>query len=671
MRLPRAARPGALPPDPCMRLGREGQNEVQRRSHTHPPQSQSAGGPGGSRPPGIEAAILVFDRSAPTDRLPHTPRRGLHPRPLSMRILPRRSDPLSAMSGEREGDWIEIPGSGGAYILPFTRYPDVCCSNAYVVKTPGEVILIDTGADEAQIRSLAAAVRAANDERPRPAFVLLTHCHLDHAYGVIGHRDWIESAGIAVLAQEEGALALQSGDPHLTVAEMYGREIGPVPVDVHLLTTDDRARGGERTVEARGRSVRLRADRVQVDGETALCRQRVTFPSGAECTVYHMPGHTPDSIFVRVGEHLFIGDILFAASPGIAGLHRWSCADLCASARAARQILLSGEIGYCWNGHGRGMTVPDTLRALSALERETKKLDGICAFDPVRLNASVCYARDLLVEAGKLFSVIGGRLYYLSYYLEELGEEEEAKKYSDLLQSDAIDEFLTNFSAFAQEFGAGKKLEIQFVLKAVQIAGKIEGALGAGASDAVLDASLLRRARHLLTDCLSTVYGLDERLSREEIDLAECLERFVTGFGDPSRLDEAMVASVEDESAFLAALAARIANPVLFEETAVTLEVGARPLPVMADPERLCDGITALIEDFAAAGAKEVKISVACTPDGAAIAVTSDALHPDWPYAGIYERRFARCGGRCAVETGDGEARVAVCFRCGEGGRSR
>lgn len=575
------------------------------------------------------------------------------------------------MSGEREGDWIEIPGSGGAYILPFTRYPDVCCSNAYVVKTPGEVILIDTGADEAQIRSLAAAVRAANDERPRPAFVLLTHCHLDHAYGVIGHRDWIESAGIAVLAQEEGALALQSGDPHLTVAEMYGREIGPVPVDVHLLTTDDRARGGERTVEARGRSVRLRADRVQVDGETALCRQRVTFPSGAECTVYHMPGHTPDSIFVRVGEHLFIGDILFAASPGIAGLHRWSCADLCASARAARQILLSGEIGYCWNGHGRGMTVPDTLRALSALERETKKLDGICAFDPVRLNASVCYARDLLVEAGKLFSVIGGRLYYLSYYLEELGEEEEAKKYSDLLQSDAIDEFLTNFSAFAQEFGAGKKLEIQFVLKAVQIAGKIEGALGAGASDAVLDASLLRRARHLLTDCLSTVYGLDERLSREEIDLAECLERFVTGFGDPSRLDEAMVASVEDESAFLAALAARIANPVLFEETAVTLEVGARPLPVMADPERLCDGITALIEDFAAAGAKEVKISVACTPDGAAIAVTSDALHPDWPYAGIYERRFARCGGRCAVETGDGEARVAVCFRCGEGGRSR
>ncbi|EJG07348.1 beta-lactamase domain-containing protein [Methanofollis liminatans DSM 4140] len=575
------------------------------------------------------------------------------------------------MSGQMEGDWIEIPGSGGAYVLPFTRYPDVCCSNAYVVKTPGEILVIDTGADEAQIASLAAAVRAANEERPCPAFVLLTHCHLDHAYGVIGHREWIESSGIAILAQEEGAVALEGGDPHLTVAEMYGREIGPVPVDVHLLTADDRARGGERTVEARGRSVRLAADRVQVEGETALHRQRITFPSGAECTVYHLPGHSPDSIFVRIGEHLFIGDILFAASPGIAGLHRWNCGDLCASARSARQILASGEIGYCWNGHGRGMTVPDTLRALSALERETKKLDGICAFDPVRLNESVCYARDLLLEAGKLFSVIGGRLYYLSYYLEELGEEEEAEKYRDLLQNDAIDEFLTNFSAFAKEVGAGKKLEIQFVLKAVQIAGKIERALGAGASDPVLDASLVRRARHLLTDCLSTVYGLDERLSGEEIDLAECLERFVTGFKDPSRLDEAMVTAVEDESAFLAALAARIASPVLFEETAVGLEVCTRPLPVMTDPERLCDGITSLIEDFAAAGAKEVKISVAGTPDGAAIAVTSDALHPDWPYAGIYERRFSRCRGRCAVEEGDGEARVVVCFRYGDDGRSR
>jgi len=103
-----------------------------------------------------------------------------------------------------EGDWIEIPGSGGAYVLPFTRYPDVCCSNAYVVKTPGEILVIDTGADETQIASLAAAIDVANEEGPRAVSVLLTHCHLDHAYGVIGHRDWIESSGIAIFAQEEG-----------------------------------------------------------------------------------------------------------------------------------------------------------------------------------------------------------------------------------------------------------------------------------------------------------------------------------------------------------------------------------------------------------------------------------------------------------------------------------
>jgi len=563
-----------------------------------------------------------------------------------------------------EGDWIEIPGSGGASILPFTRYPDVCCSNAYLVRTLREIIVIDTGADEAHIASVVAAICAANGEHPRDVSVLLTHCHLDHAYGVIRHREWIQSSRAAVFAQEEGALALEAGDPHQTVAEMYGREIEPVPVDVHLLTREDRACGGERTVEARGRTVRLSTDRVQVDDETVLYRQHVTYQSGTTCTVYSMPGHSPDSIFIRIGEHLFIGDILFAASPGIAGLHRWDCDHLCASIRAARLLLESGEIAFCWNGHGRGLSVSDTLMALGSLETEAEKLKGISAFDPDRLRASVSYARDMLIEAGKLFSVIGGRLYYLSYYLEELGEIEEAKKYRDLLQNDAIDEFLTNFSTFAGEFGEGRKIEIQFVLKAVQIVGKIERVLGSSPNNPVLDASLVRRVRYLLTDCLSTVYGLNERLNDRNIDLAGCLEAFVARYNDPSYLDDAMIAAAEDESAFLTALAARIANPVIFEETVVSVEVCPRPLPVMTDPDRLCDGITGLIEDLAAAGAKNVVITVAGTPDGATIAIASDALHPDWPYAGIYERRFARCGGRCAIETRGGTTRIEVCFAC-------
>jgi hypothetical protein len=200
------------------------------------------------------------------------------------------------------------------------------------------------------------------------------------------------------------------------------------------------------------------------------------------------------------------------------------------------------------------------------------------------------------------------------------------------------------------------------VLKAVQIVGKIERVLGSSPNNPVLDASLVRRVRYLLTDCLSTVYGLNERLNDRNIDLAGCLEAFVARYNDPSHLDDAMIAAAEDESAFLTALAARIANPVIFEETVVSVEVCPRPLPVMTDPDRLCDGITGLIEDLAAAGAKNVVITVAGTPDGATIAIASDALHPDWPYAGIYERRFARCGGRCAIETRGGTTRIEVCF---------
>lgn len=560
-----------------------------------------------------------------------------------------------------EENWIEIPGSAGAYVLPFIRYPDVCCSNAYVVKTPGEIIVIDTGADEAQVTSLMAAIDAANKECPRILSVLFTHCHLDHAGGALKHRKAIESNGGAVFAQEEGAIALETGDPHQTLAEMYDREIEPLPVDVHLLTADDRARRGERSVEVRGRAVRLATEQVQIDEETVLYRQQIIFQSGTECMVYYMPGHSPDSIFIGIGEHLFIGDILFAASPGIAGLYRWNCDDLRTSIRAARYLLESGKISYCWNGHGRGMAVPDALRALDSLEVETRRLGDICAFDPGRLRESIAYACDLLNEAGKLFSVIGGRLYYLSYYLEELGEEEEAKKYRDLLQNDAIDGFITSFSTFAGEFGAGKKIGFQFVLKAVQITGKIERMLGTDVNDPVLETSLVRRVRYLLTDCLSTIYGLNEGLNEQHVDLAARLEEFVARFGDTSRLDDAMIASAEDESAFLAALAARIANPVIFEETTVSAEVRTRPLMVVTDPDRFCDGVTGIVEDLAAAGAKEVVITAAGTPAGASIAIGSDALHQNWPYAGIYERRFARCGGRCTLETGGG-ARIVVSF---------
>lgn len=78
-----------------------------------------------------------------------------------------------------ESDWQEIPGTEGARILPLTRKPDVCCSNAYLVATEHEVIVIDTGADEAQMETIVSTVEALTAERPCPICLFITHCHLD------------------------------------------------------------------------------------------------------------------------------------------------------------------------------------------------------------------------------------------------------------------------------------------------------------------------------------------------------------------------------------------------------------------------------------------------------------------------------------------------------------
>ncbi len=279
--------------------------------------------------------------------------------------------------------WQPIPGSVGAEIYPLTRKPDVCCSNAYIIRTSSEILLIDTGADPGQMAEIVATVRAEVAARPRPVLLLLTHCHLDHCLAVIRDTELGTIAPFRIAAQEEGARALERGDTVRTLAEMFHWEMLPRTVDIHLLTARDRAAEGRWTIDP---GISLSTDSIPIGGGIFLDRQILTLGSGEALEVYHTPGHTPDSICIGIGEFLFTSDLLFSTGPGIAGCAGWDPAALAASIERLCWLLRNKPFTLCCSGHGRAVAPATVVRLCENLQREAAEMTDIGAFTPDRLR---------------------------------------------------------------------------------------------------------------------------------------------------------------------------------------------------------------------------------------------------------------------------------------------
>ncbi len=544
--------------------------------------------------------------------------------------------------------WQPVPGTTGAEIYSFLRKPDVTCSNAYLIRTPGEILLIDTGANAGQMDWIMALVDDLLLEAPRPVTLVVTHCHADHCLQATRDRRFRALPHLCVAAQEAGARALGAGDAARTVAELMGWEIEPLPVRLPLPTAHDREVGSPRPVDG----VMLTTDTLEADGGIALHRQQVPLHSGDTLLVYHTPGHSPDSICIQLGGYLFIGDLLFSTSPGVAGLAGWDQPTLLASIRRVRWILGHESVSLCCPGHGRSIPAAAMPRLLDRLEEEAERMAGVGAFDRERLTDSLEHAIDLLQEANRIFAAIAGRLYALAYRLDDLGEASEARRYQELLESDQIDEFLAGFAQFADEFNAGEKLEVQLVLKAIQVIQRIETHFAGDRLDHVVDASLLHRADRLLADFMNTIMGYQDTVHLSAVDLPSVLCDLVAGVSTPPFSDEAFIEAADDPTAYRAELVSRLAYLPLFE--GVDLLVGGdSPLPpVLIDRERFCDEVVGVLEDMAAAGAREILLSPHREGDTVGLLIRGSCALPPRRLR-FYRRKFGLCGASLAV-TGDG-----------------
>ncbi|HOV67377.1 MAG TPA: MBL fold metallo-hydrolase, partial [Methanoregulaceae archaeon] len=470
--------------------------------------------------------------------------------------------------------WRPVPGLPSTRYRAFLRRPDICCSNALLAAGPRAVLVVDPGADAAQAALLARFAGAALDAAPRPVVVVLTHCHLDHVLQAVTPSGRLSRIGAVLAAHDICATVLGDGDPVLSAAYLFGERLPRYPVPVRLFSG--------RSPEGPGEIRREPCCTAGLRGE------RLTVGGSPVAEVYPAPGHTPDSVVVRIGGLLLVGDLLFALDPGVTGLPGFDLGALTATAASVRRLVEEGGVVEVIPGHGRPLPAREAVAALERLERAARIGPRARPLTPERITATRILAQELLDEADRVFAQVGGRLLVVAHHLEALGEPEAATGVGEALPAGEFETCLASFNRFVREFEAGERVESQVLLKAVQATRRIESALCRGSAG---DPAPLVRVRRLADDFMATITNGAPAVALVPVDLNEAVGTVVSAAQRSAVPDEAVLAAVDDERAFLDVLVRRLAAPPLFTGDGLRFAPSPVPVRVVTDPDRLGDGL--------------------------------------------------------------------------------
>lgn len=528
--------------------------------------------------------------------------------------MPGGNEPLISLS------WQPVPGAPGAQIYPLIRKSDTISSNSYLIQTEDVILLIDPGGLAEQSAQLAQVIEEIRGDNDRPVFIFLTHAHVDHFFGTQGIPAFTHPDAVVFAVQEAGAASLERGDGKLTQADLLGRTISPVRIGLSLLTDE------------RSGSCGFPISRVFPNGATVtitpglsrggLLQERIRFGSGPSLEVYHTPGHSPDSICLRLGGLLCIGDVLFAANPGIAGLCGWDQSALIRSLDGCESLIADGEIDFVLPGHGRVIMAADARRMFSSIRTDALALENIAELNSERAIETAAFAEDCMEQVNELFTIMAGRLYYVSYVMDELGEADVAEKLSCLIKGNVIDDLLEAFRSFSEEHHKKGGVSIHMALKAGQIIARLERSFDRAGLAHIIDPALVERAARLLSDYTTMLRGFCPPCELSECDLVLYIEALMTGLSVPACSDDNLLSSADDDSAFSRALLKRIGMQPLLSDVEFSFRSAEKHLIVIIDHDDLTDLVTYILEDLVGTGSDTITVHIGRSGDLAHLTIS-------------------------------------------------
>jgi glyoxylase-like metal-dependent hydrolase (beta-lactamase superfamily II) len=499
-------------------------------------------------------------------------------------------------------EWSPVPGTSGVELHSLINKPSLLTSNAFLLRTPFELIVIDPGASDEQKDKINQILMAELNDQARPVLIMLTHCHHDHSCHVGNIAP--NAPFVRRLAHAVAIDAFRRQDFALTIASLYPTtKICDAHFDVALFSSD--ARSGSLFVDVSGET-RLAVNPAAPVASASAERQTLRLSTGDELEFYHTPGHSPDHLCMRLGRLLFVGDLPFASNPGLAGLAGWDATGLAQSVADISRLIGKSDIEICHTGHGRSVPAATMLKILARVQQESSSLGDIAEIDKPRVAMLKAHALELLDVAGDLFAIIAGRMLSTARRLELLEEFEYAERFRTAIDADAIEGALDDLRRFCRNFRADALPELSTVLKCVQVMQRLEEALTAAGE--VGGASLTGRSARLVSDFFNAVRGLRITNAVDTVDANELADNVIRTLRARPSLDAAEPPTASGEDGFRQSLAQRLAFVDILRNADVELVPLERHATTMADSERISDVLMDALELIAASGARHISI---------------------------------------------------------------
>jgi len=546
--------------------------------------------------------------------------------------------------------WQPLPGTREAQIYPYFRKPDLLSSNSCLISTPDQIILIDPGALVEQTDHLGRVLMECQRERLRPVVIYLTHCHIDHSLESSRYRQMSVAAPVWIAVQEKGADYLLEGDRGKTIAELYGVTFPCIQADIRLLTVQDLKRRTPRYINlAPGIHLKLETETVPAHPDQSISRQNLS-TGGDVLEVYPAPGHGPDSLCIRIGDILFIGDLLAAANPMVAGISGWSREDYLRTLEQVLWLLDALPIRWCYPGHGSMIPADKARDVLKRLHQKTSRTGDVIRMNEDRLFEITDFALELIDEAEEVFSSIAGRLLYVAHQLETLQEEDAAENCRQAMPMEAVDACLLDFRALCLALDAQKIRRVEFAFGALQIIEKMRLLFDPRALGAILPRSLIHRGTSLLLDFIGLAHGCRNPEEFIPADINDLIRETAGVWQSSPHLDASVIEVVGDEEAYLAALVRRIGHEPPANRPVPEFALHDN-LPLVRIPAaRFLDTLLNFLEWFNESDQPVIAIATGLDRTGPFITVTAEnrAGLTSTPYREkkirSFSRRFRLCG---------------------------